>query len=335
MKPESFLQNESLVLARTHNRINRGEKIAGKKILGQTDRLHHLYKLRSLSLNHLIRDNSIIHQQLLQLGLNKTHFDSDFVYPVFDPIEANNKIPKKIQKDDELSKTPSKRFGKKSSIQVTKRKMPIVKNPFERQGRPIDGMLRYKLEPLLQFNLSQVRIHTNLEHTEQVKKNNADAITIGNHIYFGPAKYNPVSRKGKALLVHELTHVRQQKQMKNLKNHISVNKMQHFEQEALTNEHAIMHQQTELPVMEIKPEYQSSQFPALNSSEFTFRKNENQSNHVPMAASVNRNIDSVVQRNFDETSELLQNDEQQHAELDDIYHSLKLKLQIEKERMGD
>src|SRR5262249_28683623 len=38
----------------------------------------------------------------------------------------------------------------------------------------------------------------------------ADALTVGRHIFFGPVRYAPDTRAGRALLAHELVHVRQQ-----------------------------------------------------------------------------------------------------------------------------
>ena len=58
--------------------------------------------------------------------------------------------------------------------------------------------LRNQFEDQIGINLSSVRIHTDPESAQFVKEKNADAITIGNHIYSDPEKINFESPKGKA-----------------------------------------------------------------------------------------------------------------------------------------
>lgn len=68
-----------------------------------------------------------------------------------------------------------------------------------------------KMENSFGTDFSNVNIHTNDQSATQM---GALAYTQGNDVHFAPGQYNPDSRKGQALLGHELTHVVQQRQGK-------------------------------------------------------------------------------------------------------------------------
>ena len=57
-----------------------------------------------------------------------------------------------------------------------------------------------------------VAVHYDKTAQHAAESINANAFTIGNHIYFGKDQFNPKSNQGRRLLAHELTHVFQQKQ---------------------------------------------------------------------------------------------------------------------------
>lgn len=77
-------------------------------------------------------------------------------------------------------------------------------------GKPIPQPLKHSLETEFGVNFSNVRIHTGKNAAQITKTLNAEAYTIGNHIFFDPGKFQPHSADGKRLLAHELTHVVQQ-----------------------------------------------------------------------------------------------------------------------------
>lgn len=71
--------------------------------------------------------------------------------------------------------------------------------------------LRNEVEEKLNFNFAHVRIHTDREAEQLCNEINAQAFTTGWHIFFNKGKYQTETEAGKHLLVHELTHVVQQK----------------------------------------------------------------------------------------------------------------------------
>lgn len=79
------------------------------------------------------------------------------------------------------------------------------------KGKQLPDDIRNVLEAELRFDLSKVRIHNGEEASRATSLLNAQAFTQGYNIYFNKNKYNPYSKEGKHLLVHELTHVVQQK----------------------------------------------------------------------------------------------------------------------------
>lgn len=77
-------------------------------------------------------------------------------------------------------------------------------------GRPLPPGVRSLFEPRLGMNLNDVRVHAGTDAADLARSLNAKAFTHGADIYFGQDQYRPFTTPGKALLVHELAHVRQQ-----------------------------------------------------------------------------------------------------------------------------
>ena len=314
------------ILLRSVNRINRVARVAGVGDEILSKRFHFLNERHASPLNPEMRDRQIVRQQFPQIKLPGDEFET-----------ADSKLTALKSGNDRVSQADP--IILKSLPQASKADLsqPATSDRYSfsqsnrrlSAGRPIGIMLRNRLESLLRFNFSSVRTHTDINFAEPVKQSLADAITAGNHIFFAPGKYNPESRQGQALLVHELTHVRQQK---SLKYPVSQHQVQDFEREALANESAVLNQP-------VNP-YQNRSQPALNLSKpinpfmnvLNDRPNKNQTppTTTPMAASVSRDLDLSATDSADA------NDSSPNiTDFDVLYHSLKLKLQIEKERMGD
>lgn len=75
-------------------------------------------------------------------------------------------------------------------------------------GNPLPGKVMQRMQSFFNTDFSDVRIHVNDGQAESI---GALAFTTGNDIYFAHNQYNPNSPHGQRLLVHELTHVVQQK----------------------------------------------------------------------------------------------------------------------------
>lgn len=74
-------------------------------------------------------------------------------------------------------------------------------------GRPLDAEIRQEMERYLEQDLSDVRVHTDVNANQAAKFREAKAFTRGSDVYFGHGQYNPKTKKGLKILAHELTHV--------------------------------------------------------------------------------------------------------------------------------
>jgi hypothetical protein len=86
----------------------------------------------------------------------------------------------------------------------------IVSKVLQSPGQPLDSAARALFEPRFGHDFSKVRIHADARASESAHSVNALAYTVGPHIAFASARYQPHAVSGQQLLAHELTHVVQQ-----------------------------------------------------------------------------------------------------------------------------
>lgn len=77
-------------------------------------------------------------------------------------------------------------------------------------GSPLPNSTGQFMESRFGVDFSQVRMHTGESASRLCRAVQAQAFTVGNHIYFGAGRYNPGSSHGNALIAHELAHTLQQ-----------------------------------------------------------------------------------------------------------------------------
>lgn len=82
------------------------------------------------------------------------------------------------------------------------------------KGKSLPKNTRVEMEASFGRDFSGVNIHKDQDAIEMNKELGAQAFTHGQDIYFNSGKFNPDSTAGKHLLAHELTHVVQQKEIK-------------------------------------------------------------------------------------------------------------------------
>ncbi|MFQ5629153.1 MAG: DUF4157 domain-containing protein, partial [bacterium] len=214
-------------------------------------------------------------------------------------------------------------------------------------GRPLVGLLRHQMERKVGMNLANVRIHTNAETARQLRRAGADALTVGDQVYFAPGKYDPESRRGRALLVHELTHVRQQQEIADSGAWLSPTRMQHFEQQAQHNERETLQRSDNLPLAGDPAIGSHAPAPVLfNPAMYGLAQNrsggatgQNIQNAPPaMAAASDRNLDTGPV-GVPLAAETALSEQDAFAETatrtEEIYDALKWQLKIERERSGD
>lgn len=85
-----------------------------------------------------------------------------------------------------------------------------VQRAISSPGGRLDEPIQREMEALLGEDFSDVTIHTGGPAATAADHLDAKAFTVGNHVVFNRDRYEPTTTDGKALLAHELTHVRQQ-----------------------------------------------------------------------------------------------------------------------------
>jgi cytidine deaminase len=74
-------------------------------------------------------------------------------------------------------------------------------------GEPLPETVRARMEAYFETDFSTVRVHVGMEAPSL----DALAFTVGEHLYFAPDQYQPLTARGLQLLGHELAHVVQQR----------------------------------------------------------------------------------------------------------------------------
>jgi hypothetical protein len=88
---------------------------------------------------------------------------------------------------------------------------PIVRRVVAGPGRPLDARTRRTAAARLGHDFETVRVHADPLAAASARAIDAEAYTVADHVVFAAGRYAPGSRSGAALLLHELTHVVQQR----------------------------------------------------------------------------------------------------------------------------
>ncbi|MFD5750769.1 DUF4157 domain-containing protein [Streptomyces sp. NPDC127033] len=83
---------------------------------------------------------------------------------------------------------------------------PEPKDIVSGAGQPLDVSVRRELEEQLGHDLGRVRLHTDRDASHLTSLLGADAVAVGQDIFFGEGAYRPGTADGQRLLAHELLH---------------------------------------------------------------------------------------------------------------------------------
>lgn len=89
---------------------------------------------------------------------------------------------------------------------------PIVQDGLCTNGRPLETGLRRHMEPLFQYDLSGIKVHTGEVADRAARSVHAKAYTVGSDMVFAAGQYSPGTPAGRKLIAHELSHTIQQRQ---------------------------------------------------------------------------------------------------------------------------
>ncbi|WP_326810208.1 DUF4157 domain-containing protein [Streptomyces scopuliridis] len=103
------------------------------------------------------------------------------------------------------SNQPTKNKQRKRKAR-SKSRTPEPKNIVSGAGQPLDLSVRRELEEQLGHDFSRVRLHTDRDAGALTDLLGADAVAVGQDIFFREGTYRPGTTDGQRLLAHELLH---------------------------------------------------------------------------------------------------------------------------------
>lgn len=93
---------------------------------------------------------------------------------------------------------------------------PIVHDVLRSPGAPLDPVTRAFMEPRFGHDFSRVRVHTDAKAAESARAVDALAYTAGRDIVLGSGQHTSRSSSGLRLMAHELMHVVQQSEQRDV-----------------------------------------------------------------------------------------------------------------------
>ncbi|MEV6173685.1 DUF4157 domain-containing protein [Streptomyces sp. NPDC051954] len=109
------------------------------------------------------------------------------------------------QTQDARSEQAEQRRRKRKERAASSR-TPDPKNIVSGAGHPLDPGVRRDLEEQLGHDLSRVRLHTGRDAGQLTELLGADAVAVGQDVFFREGAYRPGTADGRRLLAHELLH---------------------------------------------------------------------------------------------------------------------------------
>ncbi|MET9764539.1 DUF4157 domain-containing protein [Streptomyces sp. NPDC006372] len=108
-------------------------------------------------------------------------------------------------KESSSEQSAEQRRRKRKERAATSR-APEPKDIVSGAGQPLDPGVRRELEERLGHDLSRVRLHTGRDAGQLADLLGADAVAVGQDIFFREGAYRPGTDEGRRLLAHELLH---------------------------------------------------------------------------------------------------------------------------------
>ncbi|MDG4865363.1 DUF4157 domain-containing protein, partial [Streptomyces sp. T-3] len=107
---------------------------------------------------------------------------------------------------DSRAEQSAEQRRKKRKERAAKNRAPEPKDIVSGAGQPLDVGVRRELEEQLGHDFSRVRLHTDRDAGVLTDLLGADAVAVGQDIFFREGAYRPGTLDGQRLLAHELLH---------------------------------------------------------------------------------------------------------------------------------
>lgn len=110
------------------------------------------------------------------------------------------------------------------------------------EGQPLPLLVQQRLRDVVGPGTETIRTHSDERADAIAHAQRADAVTVGQHVFFRKGYFLPQERKGFALLAHEATHVLQAMRPDSAWKRATQMGRDEDEQEASDQEHKLLHQ---------------------------------------------------------------------------------------------
>ncbi|KOU60506.1 hypothetical protein ADK57_30150 [Streptomyces sp. MMG1533] len=110
------------------------------------------------------------------------------------------------QSQDARSEQTAEERRRKRKERTAKSRTPEPKDIVSGAGQPLDPGVRRDLEDRLGHDLSRVRLHTGRDAGHLTDLLGADAVAVGQDVFFAEGTFKPGTDEGRRLLAHELLH---------------------------------------------------------------------------------------------------------------------------------
>ncbi|WP_409473049.1 eCIS core domain-containing protein [Streptomyces sp. HC307] len=107
---------------------------------------------------------------------------------------------------DDRSEQLAEQRRRKRRERAAKSRTPEPKDIVSGAGQPLDPGVRRELEERLGHDLGRVRLHTGRDAGQLTELLGADAVAVGQDIFFREGAFRPGTADGRRLLAHELLH---------------------------------------------------------------------------------------------------------------------------------
>ena len=141
------------------------------------------------------------------------HVVTDINVPGFVNVSQGKPGPYLDRVTDNLQTKPkvsAKQQGQKSIGGTLSANLESAINHARGSGRQLDLGLQQSMGQVMNADFSRVRVHTDAQSDRLSQSIQAKAFTTGQDVFFRNGEYQPHSKRGQALIAHELTHVAQQ-----------------------------------------------------------------------------------------------------------------------------
>ena len=149
-------------------------------------------------------------QQAVAIGITPLVQRAAAAPAVVPPVDERKKIVEKKKEEEKKPNLVQKREAAPANGSAVPARVESGITSMSTGGDPLSTPVREHFESRFGYDFGGVRTHTGPEAANAAAALNAQAFTVGQHIFFASGRHQPGTAEGRHLLAHELTHTVQQ-----------------------------------------------------------------------------------------------------------------------------